>query len=134
MTLGTSFGDASAAHPGATGYARSRGVLWTWKRPEGGSLDVYTDPNGIITSIDFTAEKGEKGTIDLPCAEGFDIQSSHVNLDFAVDQKVSVPGNMGTYELPDHSILQVTFDGPGDGQLHEAVWFRAAATPAPSST
>jgi hypothetical protein len=127
LTLGTALEDVTSSHPDARQYPRSRGTLWEWKRAEGGTVSVYTDRSGVIFSITFTAEQSEAGTIDLPCAGKFDIQDSHVNLDFAIDKKICVPGNMGTYELPDHSILDVTFDGPGDGQLQEAAWYRPVA-------
>jgi hypothetical protein len=124
MTLGTRIAPIAAAHPDAVRYPRSRGFLWSWKGAEGGAFDVYTDENGIITSIRFTADERELGSIDLPCAGKFPIDDSHVNLEFAIDPKVCVPGATGVYELPDHSILDVEFDGPADGQLHGAFWYR----------
>jgi hypothetical protein len=127
LTLGAPFAPTAAAHPDMRPLPRSNGSLWSWRRPEGGTIDVYTDTSGIVTSIAFTADDGEIGTVDLPCVRGeFPIQDSHVNLDFAIDPKDCESGPFGTYELRDHSILEATFLGPGDGQLHEVQWYRPA--------
>lgn len=130
MTLGTLF--VESAHPGAQKEPRTTGWFWSWKRPEGGDFAVHTDKNGIITSIDFTADKTKhSGTIDLPCIGNFGIDGSHANLEFAAS-KPCISGGDGHYELPDHSILIVTFaaleSAGGDGPLDEATWYRPAAS------
>jgi hypothetical protein len=132
MTLGARMQPVTIA--GAQKYQRVTGWVWMWKRPEGGAFTVHTDRNGIITSIEFTADKGEQGTIDLPCAGELDIQDSHVNLQMAVDPRRCTQAGLSTYTLPDDSILNVEFEGPGDGQLLKAEWYRpsALASPAPS--
>jgi len=122
LTLGAPLGDVRAVHPDARAYAR----LWIWKRAEGGTVDVYVDAKGIITGIDFAADPGQKGTIDLPCSGAFGIDGSHVNLESAIDSAQCKPKGIATYELLDGSILDVRFSGPGDGSFHEAIWYRPA--------
>ncbi|HVR48077.1 MAG TPA: hypothetical protein VMT95_15710 [Candidatus Binatia bacterium] len=74
--------------------------------------------------IDFLAKQGEDADIDLPCVNKFPIQDSHVNLDIAIEGSACVPISDGAYRLRDGSVLFVWFEGPGDGQLQEARWYR----------
>ncbi|MBV9102458.1 MAG: hypothetical protein JO060_02645 [Candidatus Eremiobacteraeota bacterium] len=111
-------------HPGTGANA----ATWTWKRAGGGVVTVSTDNAGVVQRIDFTAKQGESDAIDLPCAGSFEIQQSHLNLDFAAEKSACVStGDAGSYTLPDGSVFEARFEGPGDGQLLEAIWYRPAA-------
>lgn len=62
--------------------------------------------------------------IDLPCIGTFPIQDSNVNLELAIEQTACKAfGVEGMYSLQDGSIVEVRFEGPGDGQLIEAAWY-----------
>lgn len=47
-----------------------------------------------------------------------------MNLEFALNKTACSAFNGATYGLPDRSLVAVRFDGPGDGQLIEAIWYR----------
>jgi hypothetical protein len=79
---------------------------------------------GNITRVDFQADKGEDNDIDLPCVGAFSVQDSVVNLNSALDKTACSVFNGAVYGLPDRSLVAVRFNGPGDGQLAEATWYR----------
>lgn len=47
-----------------------------------------------------------------------------MNLEVALDKTRCSAFNGLTYGVPDRSLVEVRFDGPGDGQLAEAIWYR----------
>lgn len=130
VTLGTPALSTIAKHPEAREVHANSGSTWTWRRKEGGSVAIFADVRGTIVKIEFIADQGEQGTIDLPCAAAFDVQGSHVNLQMAIDPRLCTlsGGDVGTYTLADGSILTATF-GPGDGQLLKAVWSWPQSSP-----
>lgn len=119
-------------HPGARASATSSGRWWRWSRREGGSVTVTADDTGEVTRVDFEADRGQDGNIDLPCVGAFPIQDSDVNLNFALHKTACSAFNGAAYGLPDRSVVDVRFNGPGDGQLAEAMWYRPSdKNPAP---
>ncbi len=123
VSLGDSLDAVIAAHSEAKQGRTSQGLILTWRRPEG-TLTASLDATGRITRIDFSADDSKDDSIDLPCIGQFPIQDSHVNLGVALEQSrcASVSGSDSAYELNDGSVVTVTFEGPGDGPLREAVW------------
>jgi hypothetical protein len=125
ISLGSSTTQIAAVHPEAHRESNGAGSKWTWKRTGGGVVTVYANGRGYVTKVEFLADEGESDSIDLPCANPFDVQGSHVNLQMASDPSFCtlVGSGVGLYTLKDGSTFQALFDG-GDGQLHEAVWYR----------
>lgn len=124
MTLGAALVNVASEHAGAQRRATATGSEWSWRRPEGGKVTVLVDRTGRITSIDFAADKGERDSIDLPCVVSFPIQDSHVNLGMAMAGTECSAISDWKYRLQDGSVLDVSFEEPGDGQLEQATWYR----------
>jgi hypothetical protein len=124
VSLGTQAAQVISAHPEARREANAAGSKWTWKRSGGGFVTVYANGQGSITKIDFVADEGESDSVDIPCGQPFPVQDSHVNMQLDADDAYCVltKGDLATYQLRDGSMFQALFDGPGDGQLHEAIW------------
>jgi len=128
VMLGATLAAVATGHPNTNSFRTSAGTRSTWNTPKGGTVAVSADRAGKVVGVDFLAKQGEDEDIDLPCVKNFPIQDSHVNLDFAIEGSACVPVGDGAYRLRDGSVLFVWFEGPGDGQLQEARWYR----PAPS--
>lgn len=126
VTLGATLANVTAQHRDAQVFRTSSGMRSTWNIPGAGTVAVLTDQLGKVVEADFVADQGKSGEVDLPCASRFPIQSSHVNFDMAAQQNTCSAIGDGTYRLKDSSILQVWFEGPGDGQLQEARWYHGA--------
>jgi hypothetical protein len=124
VTLGSNVRKVLSEHPDAKRAANGTSGWWRWSKPGGGVVRVSTDEAGSITRIDFQPTEGQDDTIDLPCVGDFPIQASHLNLESALNQTPCSAFNGATYGLPDHSLVAVRFNGPGDGQLIEATWYR----------
>ena len=123
VTLGGDLTQVLSQHPGAQRSASS-GQRWVWSRHGGGTVTVTADDLGNITRVDFVANKRQNNNIDLPCVGAFPIQDSDVNLNFALGNTACGAFNGALYGLPDRSLVDVRFDGPGDGRLIEATWYR----------
>ena len=123
VTLGGDLTQVLSQHPGAQRSA-SPGQRWVWSRHGGGMVTVTADDLGNITRVDFVANKGLNNNIDLPCVGVFPVQDSAVNLNFALGKTACGAFNGALYGLPDRSLVDVRFDGPGDGRLIEATWYR----------
>lgn len=123
VTLGSNLRQVLSEHPRAQRSANS-GQRWVWSRRGGGTVAVTADDIGNITRVDFVANKGQDNNIDLPCVGAFPVQDSHVNLQFALNKTACSAFNGETYGLPDRSLVEVRFNGPDDGQLVEATWYR----------
>ena len=131
VTLGSNLTQVLSEYPGAQRSANP-GQRWFWRRHGGGTVTVTADDLGNITRVDFVADKGQGNNIDLPCVGAFPVQDSHVNLELALNKTACSVFNGATYGLPDRSVVEVRFDGPGDGQLVEATWYRPSdQNPAP---
>jgi hypothetical protein len=129
VTLGSNVTQVLPEHPGAQGSPNGSGHWWRWSRREGGTVTVTPDDAGNITRVDFQADKGQSNSVDLPCVGAFPVQDSHVDLEFALHKTACSPFNGAAYGLPDRSVVNVRFNGPGDnglgdGQLVEATWYR----------
>jgi hypothetical protein len=124
VSLGATLAAVIAAHPEAKQTRTSQGTVLTWSRPEG-VVTASIDTTGRIAQIDFSADDSKDDSIDLPCIGQFPIQGSHLNLGFALEQSRCPLSNVNgsTYELDDGSDVTITFEGPGDGPLREAVWY-----------
>lgn len=132
VTLGSNVAQVLAQHPGAQGSDHAAGHWWRWIIGGGGTVTVTSDSNGAITRVDFQADKGQGGSIDLPCVGAFPIQDSDADLDRALTKTPCSAFNGEAYGLPDRSVVQVRFGGLGDGQLAEAIWYRpTTANPSP---
>jgi hypothetical protein len=123
VTLGSNLRQVLLEHPGAQRSAGS-GQRWVWSRRTGGTVAVTADDVGKITRVDFVANRGEDYNIDLPCVAAFPVQDSDANLQFALGKTACGAFNGLTYGVPDRSMVEVRFDGPGDGRLIEAIWYR----------
>ncbi len=123
VTLGSNLTQVLSEYPGAQRSANP-GQRWVWSRRGGGTVTVTADDLGNITRVDFVATKGQDDNIDLPCVGAFPVRDSDVNLQFALVKTACSAFNGAAYGLPDRSIVAVRFNGPGDGQLIEAVWYR----------
>ncbi|MGA2759586.1 MAG: hypothetical protein ABSF08_04585 [Candidatus Cybelea sp.] len=123
VTLGSNLTQVLSEYPGAQRSANP-GQRWFWRRHGGGTVTVTADDLGNITRVDFVADKGQDNSIDLPCVAAFRVQDSHANLESALNKTACSVFNGATYGLPDRSEVEVRFDGLGDGQLIEAVWYR----------
>jgi hypothetical protein len=123
VTLGSNLTQVLSEYPRAE-RSVNPGQRWVWSRRGGGTVTVTADDLGNITRIDFVANKGQDNNVDLPCVGAFSVQDSHVNLEFALNKTACSAFNGATYGLPDRSLVEVRFDGPGDGQLIEAIWYR----------
>jgi hypothetical protein len=122
VMLGSNLTKVLSEYPGAQRSANP-GQRWTWSRRGGGTVTVTADDLGNITRVDFVASKGQDNNIDLPCVAAFPVQDSDVNLQFALNKTACSAFNGETYGLPDRSLVEVRFNGPGDGQLIEATWY-----------
>jgi hypothetical protein len=100
------------------------GSLWTWKRVGGGVVSVLVDTSGTVATVHFVADKGEYDKVDLPCIGPFDLRGSHVNLNFAAVNNGCTMIDVTSFRLPDGSVFIGSFDGPGDGGLRAATWYR----------
>jgi hypothetical protein len=100
------------------------GSLWTWKRAGGGVVSVLVDTSGTVATVHFVADKGEYDTVDLPCIGPFNLEGSHVNLNFGAIAHGCTMIDMTSFRLPDGSVFIGSFEGPGDGQLRAATWYR----------
>lgn len=123
VALGSDLAQVLSEHRGAQRSANP-GQRWAWSRRGGGTVTVTADDLGNIIRVDFVPTKGQDNNIDLPCVGAFPVQDSHVNLELALDKTACSAFNGATYGLPDRSIVAVRFNGPGDGQLIEAIWYR----------
>jgi hypothetical protein len=123
VALGSSLAKVLAEYPSVKPSVNSK-RYFAWTRPGGGTVAVTTDDDGTITRIAFVADKRQSGNIDLPCVAAFPVQDSHVNLELALEKTPCSAFNGLTYGVPDRSVVEVRFDGPGDGQLAEATWYR----------
>ncbi|MFY9740037.1 MAG: hypothetical protein WAK11_13460 [Candidatus Cybelea sp.] len=128
VTLGSNLTQVLSEHPGAQ-RAANPGQRWFWKRRAGGTVTVTADDLGNITRVDFVVSKGQDDSVDLPCVGAFPVRGSHANLEFALDKTACSAFNGATYGLPDRSVVEVRFKGPGygqlgDGELIEAIWYR----------
>jgi hypothetical protein len=123
VTLGSNLTQVLSEYPGAQ-RAANPGRRWFWSRRGGGMLSVTADDLGNITRVDFIADNGQENNVDLPCVGAFPVQHSHVNLEFALDKTACSAFNGATYGLSDRSLVDVRFNGSGDGQLIEAIWYR----------
>lgn len=126
VTLGSNVTQVLSRHPGAQS-SRGSGRWWRWSKQDGGAVTITADDSGEVTRVDFQADRGQEGNIDLPCVGAFPVQSSHVNLNFALAKTSCSAFNGAAYGLPDRSVVAVRFNGPGDGQLAEATWYRPSA-------
>jgi hypothetical protein len=126
VALGSNLTQVPSKYRGAQRSANP-GQRWVWSRRGGGTVTVTADDLGNITRVDFVASKGPDNNIDLPCVGAFPVRDSDVNLQFALAKTACSAFNGATYGLPDRSIVAVRFNGPGDGQLIEAVWYRPSA-------
>ena len=100
------------------------GALWIWHRKGGGVVSVLIDTNGIISTVHFVADKDEYDVVDLPCVGPFDLGGSHVNLNLAVLQTPCTMTDISSFRLPDGSVFIGFFEGPMDGQMRAATWYR----------
>jgi hypothetical protein len=123
VTLGSNLTRVLSEYPGAQRSANP-GQRWVWSRRGGGTVTVTADDVGNITRVDFVANKGQDNSIDLPCVGAFPVQDSHLNLELALNKTACGAFNGATYGLPDRSVVAVRFNGPDDGQLIEATWYR----------
>jgi hypothetical protein len=123
VTLSSNLTQVLSEHPGAQRSANASGQVWRWSRRGGGTVTISADDIGNITRVDFQADKGQDGNIDLPCVGAFPVQDSDVNLNFALGKTACSAFNGAAYGLPDGSVVEVSFNGPGDGQLAEATWY-----------
>jgi hypothetical protein len=123
VTLGSNLTQVLSEHPGAQRSTNASGQVWRWSRRGGGTVTITADDIGNITRVDFQADKGRDDNIDLPCVGAFPVQDSDVNLNFALGKTACSAFNGAAYGLPDRSVVEVRFDGPGDGQLAEATWY-----------
>lgn len=124
VTLGSNLTQVLSEHPGAQRSANGSGQRWVWRRRGGGTVAVTADDIGKITRVDFVADRGQQDNIDVPCVAAFFVQASHVNLEFALEKTACSAFNGASYGVPDGSVVEVRFAGPGDGQLIEATWYR----------
>jgi hypothetical protein len=124
VTLSSNARQVLSEHPGAQASANGSDHWWRWRRLGGGTVTVTADDTGEVTRVDFQADRGQDGNIDLPCVGAFPIQDSDVNLNFALRKTACSAFNGAAYGLPDRSVVDVRFNGPGDGQLAEATWYR----------
>jgi hypothetical protein len=125
VPLGATLASVNAAQPSAQVIRTDSGARLTWNVAGGGIVVASTDRTGKVVEVDFVAREGEDGNIDVPCIGTFSIQDSHVNFDSAIVGKSCTTIGDGKYQLADGSVLSVSFEGPGDGQLHEATWSSA---------
>ncbi|HET6276696.1 MAG TPA: hypothetical protein VFE16_12270 [Candidatus Cybelea sp.] len=123
VTLGSNLAQLLSKHSSAKPSARSS-QRFAWSRNEGGEVTVTVDDSGDVTRVDFVASDGRNDAIDLPCVGSFPVQDSHVNLEHALSKTPCSAFNGLTYGLPDHSLVQVRFDGSSDGHFIEATWYR----------
>lgn len=123
VSLGDTLDEVIGAHPEAKQDRTSQGLVLTWRRSECVVI-ASIGATGRIGRIDFSADDSKDNSIDLPCIGQFPIQDSHVNLGVALQQSqcASVIGSDSAYELNDGSVVTITFEGPGDGPLREAIW------------
>ena len=132
VTLSSNVTQVLSEHPGAQGSANGSGHWWRWSRREGGAVTVSADDAGGVTRVDFLADRDQDNSIDLPCVGAFPVRDSDVNLQFALAKTPCSAFNGAAYGLPDHSVVDVRFNTPGDGQLMEATWYRPSdKNPAP---
>jgi hypothetical protein len=122
VTLGSGLASVLSKYPNAKRSVNSE-RQFAWRRLGGGTVAVTIDDDGAITRVAFVADKGQNDTVDLPCVAEFPVQDSHVNLERALKETPCSAFNGVTYGVPDHSLVDVRFDGPG-GQLAEATWYR----------
>jgi hypothetical protein len=127
VTLSSNVTQVLSEHPGAQASANGSSHWWRWNMRGGGTVTITADDTGEVTRVDFQADRGQKGNIDLPCVGAFPVQDSDVNLNFALARTACSAFNGAAYGLPDRSVVEVRFNGPGDGQLAEATWYRPSA-------
>lgn len=127
VTLNSNITQVLSEHPEAQGSANARGHWWRWSRREGGTVTVTADDTDQITRVDFQADRGQDGNIDLPCVGAFPVQDSDVDLNAALSKTPCSAFNGADYGVPDRSLVDVRFDGFGGGQLVEATWYRPSA-------
>lgn len=123
VTLGSNVQQVLMEHP--TGqYPTGSGRCCRWSRRVGGTVTVSFDGSGNVAMVDFQADKGEDGKVDLPCVGAFLVRGSPANLSQALSKTPCSAFNGAGYSLPDRSVVDIRFSGPGDGQLAEATWYR----------
>ena len=123
VTLGSNLTEVLLEYPGAQ-RAVSPGQRWSWSRRGGGTVTVTADDLGNITRVEFVASKGQGTNIDLPCVGAFSARDSDANLELALNKTACSAFNGANYGLPDRSLVAIRFEGPGDGRLVEAIWYR----------
>lgn len=126
VSLGSSVTQVLLEHPEAQGSTTARGHWWRWSRRGGGTVTVTADDAGDLTRVDFQADRGQNGNIDLPCVGTLQVQASEISLQSALAKTPCSAFNGAAYGLPDRSVVEVSFNGPG-GQLVEAAWYRPSA-------
>lgn len=124
VALGSNLRRVVLEHPTARRSRSGSARWWAWSRTGGGTVAITADDLGNVNRVDFVVDKGQDDNIDLPCVGQFPVQDSHVNLEFALNKTSCSAFNGATYGLPDRSLVAIRFDGPGDGQLIEATWYR----------
>ena len=123
VTLGSKVAQILLAHPEARRSPKTSARWWRWSRREGGTVTITADDIGNITRVDFQADRGQGGSIDLPCVGAFPVRASDVSLNSALRKTACSAFNGAAYGLPDHSVVDVRF-GPGYRRLAEATWYR----------
>jgi|SRR5579862_3533154 len=120
--LGENIAVVRAEHPDATIAEKETTQSLTWQRKAGGTIAVYAH-DGNVTRVTFDTKIGEGGTIEFPCAHKFNVEGSHMNMQFAAEQSpCHYEGGEDTmsFTLPDGSIFEVEFYGPYDGPVRTA--------------
>jgi hypothetical protein len=130
IALGDDAAKIAAAHAGHATFT-ALGPAYTWRRDGGGTMMIAGDAQGKVAVVDFVADQGEEGALELPQAGSFDLQASNVALEKALDEPAlseCTPnysgGYCGAFALGATELV-VQFETNG-GQLHRATW----ATPA----
>lgn len=124
VTLGSNIAHVLKNRPAAERSTDGLGRWWRWARRGGGAVTVTADDAGRVTRVDFMAEKGQRGTVDLPCIGAFRVRDTDAALNLALGRTPCSAFNGEAYGLPDRSIVEVRFEGASDGQLIEATWYR----------
>jgi hypothetical protein len=126
--LASSVKDFLAAHPGAVAAKTPAGPVWTWTRPQGGTLRVTAGEDGSVAIVEFVAGKTAGGSVDLPAAKRFPIASAHdaysqLSSYLESDACAQPPPQTHcyAYTLEDGSELLLDFAPDGTG-LRQATW------------
>src|SRR5579863_6903800 len=127
VALGSNLMQVLAEHPRAQRSANIPGQRWAWGLAEGDTVAVTANDLGKITRVDFVANKGRDNSVDLPCVGAFPVRGSPANLQHALGKTACSAFSGMTYGLPDRSVVEARFSGPGDGRLIEAIWYRPSA-------